>query len=110
MAAATEVPPVSHLRLDDEGEFPPMTQKFDWKETKYGKNLTLLHLNYFSAGSIICTRLFLLIGGHNKKKRNRQEWDAAAYLLYFGIISVDIWSFIQFYFFFAIVNWEIYKL
>ena len=29
MAAATEVPPVSHLRLDDEGEFPPMTQKFE---------------------------------------------------------------------------------
>lgn len=29
MERATEVPPVNHLRLDDDGEFPPMTQKLD---------------------------------------------------------------------------------
>lgn len=29
MERATEVPPVGHLRLDDDGEFPPMTQKLD---------------------------------------------------------------------------------
>jgi len=29
MAAATEVPPANPLRLDDDGEFPPMVQKLD---------------------------------------------------------------------------------
>lgn len=27
---ATEPPPLTNLRLDDDGEFPPMTQKLDW--------------------------------------------------------------------------------
>jgi len=30
MDRATEPPPVNALRIDDDGEFPPMTQKLDW--------------------------------------------------------------------------------
>lgn len=29
MVTATEAPPVNQLRLDDDGEFPPMVQKLD---------------------------------------------------------------------------------
>ena len=30
MDRATEAPPLNALRIDDDGEFPPMTQKLDW--------------------------------------------------------------------------------